>query len=168
MNLKDLAKPFPEKDIEWRISRSGLSNGKQWATCLAYLDARAIMDRLDDVVGPHNWKDRYWREGNAVMCGLSIRCGDEWVEKVDGSEETDIEAVKGGLSSALKRAAVKWCVGRYLYNLPEGFARIVERGADGARFAKTKEGTFYWVPPALPAWALPRTEKVDPGGCQRP
>lgn len=155
MNLEDLAKPFPASDIEWRVGRAGETNGKPWAFVLAYINARAVMDRLDEVVGPENWKDRYWTEGKAVMCGLSIRIGEEWVEKVDGAQETDIEAVKGGLSGALKRAAVKWKIGRYLYKLEESLAQIVEKSKE-ANYAKTKEGTsFYWLPPQLPAWALP-------------
>lgn len=162
MNLKDLAKPFPAKDIEWRVGRCGEANGKVWAMVLAYLNARAVMDRLDEVVGPHMWRDRYWTEGKAVMCGLSIRVGDEWIEKVDGAEETDIEAVKGGLSGALKRAAVKWGIGRYLYNLEEGFANVVPQSRE-ANFAKTKEGkAFYWLPPELPDWALPPIPEGTP------
>lgn len=162
MNLKDLSKPFPASDIEWRVGRCGTNNNQVWAMVLAYINARAVMDRLDDVVGIGNWKDRYWTEGKAVMCGLSIKIGDEWIEKIDGAEETDIEAVKGGLSSALKRAAVKWGIGRYLYNLEEGFAKIVDKNAKGATYAKTKEGTvFYWLPPELPKWALPEVPQPN-------
>jgi hypothetical protein len=161
--------PFPESDIEWRIARAGKSsNGKIWAMCLAYINSRAVMDRLDEVVGPCRWKDRYWREGDAIMCGLSIKVFDgeeygEWIEKVDGAEATDIEPVKGGLSGALKRAAVKWGIGRYLYKLTEGFADISSDKAEGFEYANTKikvNGkeeyiSFYWRPPTLPKWALP-------------
>lgn len=160
--MKDLAKPFDPKDIEWRVGRSGTSNNKPWAMVLAYLNARAVMDRLDEVVGPERWKDRYWSDGKSIMCGLSIKVGDEWVEKIDGSEETEIEAVKGGISGAFKRAAVKWGVGRYLYNLEEGFAQIVDKSCPGASYAKTKEGTvFYWTPPELPGWARPSGPKQE-------
>jgi hypothetical protein len=160
MNLKELAKPFPEKDIEWRLARCGEANGKIWGMCLAYMNARAVMDRLDDVVGPEKWRDRYWREDKAVMCGISIKVGDEWIEKIDGAEETDIEAVKGGLSGAMKRAAVKWGIGRYLYNLEEGFAQILDKRQPGCHQGKTKEGkTFFWLPPKLPDWALPEQPK---------
>ena len=31
---------------------------------LAYLDARDAMERLDDVVGPENWQDRYTFSGS--------------------------------------------------------------------------------------------------------
>jgi hypothetical protein len=166
MNLKDLAKPFPAKDIDWRISRAGEKDGKPWAFVLAYIDARAVMDRLDEVVGPEKWRDRYWKEGNTNFCGLSIKIGDEWVEKIDGSEDTEFEAVKGGISGAFKRAAVKWGIGRYLYNLTESFAKVVEKGTPAARYQgapKDKSySQFYWLPPDLPPWALPQSFNNSP------
>lgn len=157
-DLRKLETPFPEEDLDWRIAQCGTTQaGKVWAKCLVYINARAVMDRLDQVVGPENWKDRYWKEGDAIMCGLSIKVNGEWIEKVDGSEATDIEAVKGGLSGALKRAAVKWMIGRYLYRLTEGWVEeINDKGGDDYHYAKTKEGkAFYWKPPHMPKWALP-------------
>jgi len=158
MNLKDLAVPFTAKDIEWRIQQSGEKNNKCWAMCLAYVTNRAIMDRLDEVCGPENWKNDFAPapEGG-ILCGISIKCGDEWVTKWDGAENTAVEAVKGGLSSAMKRAGSQWGIGRYLYNLDTGFAIVSEKGK---HFAKTKKGTaFKWDSPALPSWALPKGEE---------
>jgi hypothetical protein len=78
-----------------------------------------------------------------------------WVTKWDGAEETDSESIKGGLSAAMKRAAVQWGIGRYLYDLPEGWAAFPANGK-GPYSAKI-EGTYYkWAPPDLPGWALPR------------
>ena len=76
------------------------------------------MDRLDEVVGPENWKDEYAPgPDGGVICGLSLRIEDEWITKWDGAENTDFEAIKGGLSDAFKRAGYKWGIGRYLYRL---------------------------------------------------
>lgn len=169
--LKQLALPFDQKDVDFRIGQAGNREGKPWAKVLAYIDARAVMDRLDEIVGPGNWKDRYWVQGTGNMCGLSVRVNGEWVEKVDGSEETDIEAFKGGISKALVRAAVKWGIGRYLYNLGDGWANIVAQGTKDARWvaAKTDDKnpnknypSFNWLPPELPAWALPAKKPNDP------
>ena len=175
MDLSKLAEPFPADDIEWRIGRAGYSSkGQLYGTCLAYLSNRAIMNRLDQVCGPENWKNEYkeWTVGgkNGVLCGISIRIPNhdgpsgtsltaEWVTKWDGAENTDIESVKGGLSDAMKRAAVQWGIGRYLYNLDEGFAVITESGkhfARGKDKASGKDYAFKWNPPSLPAWALPK------------
>lgn len=53
------------------------------------------------------------------LCELSIYFEErhEWVSKVDGAENTDIETVKGGISDSFKRAAVQWGIGRYLYKV---------------------------------------------------
>jgi hypothetical protein len=163
MNLKDLGKHFKPEDIEWRLQQCGEKNGKIWAMCLAYITNRAIMDRLDEVVGPEKWKNEYAAGPHGgVICGLSIKIGDEWVTKWDGAENTDIEAVKGGLSGAMKRAAVQWGIGRYLYLLEEGFAIISE---NGVYRGKTKENKhFKWNPPSLPSWALPDKPVHPPQG----
>lgn len=150
-----LAEPFREDEIEWRVQQSGKGNKGIWAKVLAYVSARAIMDRLDEVVGPENWQDEYAPgPGGGVLCRLSIYFGDGlWICKQDVAENTDFEPIKGGVSGAFKRAAVKWGIGRYLYNLEEGWANV---GPNGIHFAKTKDGeSFKWSPPELPAWALP-------------
>lgn len=159
MNLEDLKKPFPAKDIEWRVQSAGNKNGKIWAMVLAYVTNRAIMERLDNVVGPENWKNEYkeWI-GGSVLCGLSIKIEGEWVTKWDGAEQTDIEAVKGGLSGSMKRAAVQWGIGRYLYNLEATMATILEHGEHFQAAKQGKYEAFRWNAPALPAWALPEGE----------
>lgn len=160
--IENLKKPFPEQDIEWRIGRSGLkSDGSAWATCLAYISARAVMDRFDEVFGVGGWSVKFDHIQGGVMCTISVKIDGEWVSKQDGSDESDMEAFKGGISGALKRAAVMFGVGRYLYSLDEGFAQIVDQKTKGARYAKDKKSdkVFYWVPPGLPDWAVPHDVK---------
>jgi hypothetical protein len=156
MDLARLAEPFREDEYEWRVGQSGSGKNGPWAKVLCYVTARAVMDRLDETVGPENWRVSYTHIAGGVMCALSIRCGDEWVTKQDGAENTDIEAYKGGISGALKRAAVAWGIGRFLYNLDEGWAECSTDPRKFPHYAKTKDGTpFSWAPPALPSWALP-------------
>jgi hypothetical protein len=115
------------------------------------------MNRLDDVCGPENWKNDFINApGGGVLCGLSIKIADEWVTKWDGADNTNIEAVKGGLSGAMKRAAVQWGIGRYVYDLSETYAVINENGKhyQGAD-SKNKYPAFKWDEPQLPSWALP-------------
>jgi hypothetical protein len=159
-NLARLREPFAPEDIEWRVQQAGEKNGKPWARVLAYVTNRAIMERLDEVVGPENWQNVF-NEGPAggVVCGIAIRVTRpdgtaDWVTKWDGAENSDVEPVKGGLSNAMKRAAVQWGIGRGLYRLGESWARVHD---GGEHFAKTKDGkSFRWDPPALPEWAPPR------------
>ncbi|WP_312387991.1 Rad52/Rad22 family DNA repair protein [Atlantibacter hermannii] len=160
MNLELLDAPFPAEDIEWRIQQAGKSGEKIWAKVLAYVTNRAIMKRLDEVCGKAGWRNEYRDIPNngGVECGISIKVEGEWITKWDAAENTQVEAVKGGRSGAMKRAAVQWGIGRYLYNLEEGFATVSTQRANGYHYARSKEvGTFYWQPPALPAWALPLT-----------
>lgn len=151
MKLENLREPFPPEDIDWRPGST--NREKTRAMALAYLNARAVMDRLDEVCGPGNWRDEYVAgPQGGVICRLSIRVDGEWVAKEDGAENTDVEAVKGGISDALKRAAVKWGVGRYLYNLP---SQWVECEAFG-NSVRLKER------PKLPPWALPHASAPRP------
>lgn len=163
-NWKALADFFTADEIEWRLQQAGEKNGKIWGLCIPYVTNRAIMQRLDDVCGPVNWKNEF-KAGPAggVLCGISIRVGEEWVTKWDGAENTDIEGTKGGLSGSMKRAAVQWGIGRYLYALEESFANVNE---NGSLRGKTKDGKpFKWDPPQLPAWALPKkAEKATRNG----
>lgn len=160
MDLSKLKDCFEPNDIEWRLQQCGKgSNGKIWGMALAYVTNRAIMNRLDEVCGPENWKNEFKAAPDGgILCGISIKIGDEWVTKWDGAENTDIEAVKGGLSGAMKRAAVQWGIGRYLYKLEESWINANE---NGAYRGKTKDGTtFKWDEPSLPAWALPKDYDV--------
>lgn len=172
MDLKKLSEPFESKDIEWRIQKAGVSGDKPWALVLAYVTNRAIMQRLDDVCGIENWKNEYKSAPDGgVMCGLSVRIERkdafsdpdtaEWVTKWDGAENTNVEAVKGGLSNSMKRAAVQWGIGRYLYNLEATFVPLSKdkSGGDNRHYDKDTKTTYYWSDPALPSWALPREEK---------
>lgn len=115
-----LAEYFEESDIEWKPNK--FSDRTKKAQMLAYVTNRAIMKRLDEVCGIANWKNEFqrWGEGG-VLCGISIRLPNsvEWITKWDGADESKIEETKGGLSGAMKRAAVQWGIGRYLYELGE-------------------------------------------------
>lgn len=157
----ELAEPFPFESVEWRISRSGIkSNGEPWAKCLAYIDNRAVQQRLDDVLGIDGWENIYKdAPSGGVLCGISVNFGGRWITKWDGAAQTAVESVKGGLSGAMKRAAVMFGVGRYLYSMPEEFATCSETNKlpIQAKF-KGKNGSEIWgswQPPKMPIWALP-------------
>lgn len=124
---RKLAEPFDPDIVSWRVG--SVSAEKKRGMALAYIDARDVMRRLDEVCGPENWQDEYpWSDGKRVVCRIGIRIGAEWVWKTDGAGDTDYEGEKGALSDAFKRAAVKWGVGRYLYDVAAPWVAVEQRG----------------------------------------
>lgn len=118
-----LAAPFDPARVSWRIGT--MKKDGSGGMALAYIDARDVMRRLDAVVGPENWRDHYpERADKTTICVLSIRVNGEWIAKEDGAGATDIEAEKGALSDAFKRSAVKWGIGRYLYDIDSPWVRV--------------------------------------------
>lgn len=115
----EFQKPFYEDELQWLILTKTKDGSRAKVT--PYIDARSIQERLDKIVGPFNWSQRFLRgPQGGMMCLLSIRVFNEdgsydWVTKSNGGENTDFEAVKGGYTVAFRRAAVEWGFGRYLY-----------------------------------------------------
>lgn len=138
MNIAAISSPFEPEKISWRVGSTNKKSEERRTKeknapatkglALAYIDARDVMQRLDDVVGIGNWQDRYECHGPRTICYLSIKIGDEWVTKADGAGDTAVEAEKGGMSDAFKRAAVKWGIGRYLYDVKSTWVALDEYG----------------------------------------
>jgi len=120
-----LAAPFPPESVSWRVGSVNKTSKRGLA--LAYLDSRDVQDRLDAVCSPENWQCRYPHALAKTVCEIDIWVeGRGWVTKSDGAGDSDIEAEKGALSDAFKRAAVKWGVGRYLYNLASPWVALTD------------------------------------------
>jgi len=125
-----LLRPFEPQKVQHRKGPGG--------KLLAYITARDVMDRLDEVFEPPGWQTRYDFIGGRMICYLSCKVKGDWITKADGADDTQIEAAKGGISDSLKRAAVLWGIGRLYYNpgcfdgnrnpaywaTPEGFDKI--------------------------------------------
>jgi hypothetical protein len=147
-----LAAPFAASEIRWKPQC--VRGGR--ALAIAYLDARLVEDRLDAVFGPGGWQDSYdVLPSGDVVCTLRVRIDGEWVEKSDvggqSEQQDEGDRVKAAFSDALKRAAVKLGVGRYLYRLG---GQWVDYDEKARQFKRT---------PTLPEWALPK-----PNGSQNP
>ena len=119
---EQLKEPFDPSKIHWRVGAT--SKDKTTGIALAYLDARDVMKRFDEVCGDL-WQCEYPFDG---CCRIGVKIGDEWLWRSNGAGETDIEGEKGKFSDAWKRAAVLWGVGRYLYYLPNKWCKLKPRG----------------------------------------
>jgi hypothetical protein len=165
--LQLLKAPIEADRLEWRVQSCGKKeDGTIWARVLAYVDNRTIMERLDSVF-PEGWdqQEAYQQIGNKAVCVVQLRVWEgERDRKVTGScevpldKESDIDPFKTAASGAMKRAAVLLGIGRYLYDMPETWAVVTDRGAN---FGKTKDGSrFRWDPPRLDD-ATPAEPMVD-------
>lgn len=165
---KDLAtalqRPFdPQEDLEWKAQSCGKNDRGFWALVVPYIKANAIRDRLDEVVGPENWKTEKFEPGadGGLQCGLSLRINGEWITKWDGAENMGDQAgmsIKGGMSDAFKRVARAWGIGRYLTRVEVGFGTVAENGSIRCQ-TKQKE-RFKCNPPGLPAFCWPENYKA--------
>lgn len=130
--LKRLMKPFKPERHSYRVTGTFRTReGRNMGVVAFYISSRDVMDRLDSVVGPENWRDEYEVMAPGVMrCSLYLRINGEWIGKSDvgmGNIENPENGWKGAASDALKRAAVHWGIGRYLYSLPKCYVEVDER-----------------------------------------
>src|SRR5258708_773457 len=125
-DLRQLAAPFDPAVVQWRVGST--NKDKTSGMALAFIDARAVQQRFDDVIGPGGWCCHYHMLNETTICTIGVWVDGQWIHKSDGARATDFEAEKGALSSAFKRAAVPWGVGRYLYDLPAPWVQLRMRG----------------------------------------
>lgn len=110
--LASLSTPIPYK---WRVQ--SFSKNKPQATCVAYIDARDAMQRLDDVC-VYGWQRRHVEIKGHIYCEVGIVMPDGSVLwRMDCGTESNTEAEKGESSDSFKRACVNFGVGRFLYDL---------------------------------------------------
>lgn len=123
---EQLSRAFDGKELKFfPVAKS--RDGKT-ARVGSYIDARAVMERLDEVMGPEGWSTSYRcidPADKAVECTLSLSLGGQWVSKSDvgycndakDADNAEKEPWKAAYSDALKRAAVQFGIGRYIYSL---------------------------------------------------
>ena len=168
-----LQEPFQPDDVKWRVQRSGLGGGYPWVVVQPYITGRAIQTRLDEVFGMGGWEvfQHETLAGDGFVCTIKVwsEKHERWISKQDVAQKTDIEALKGGASGALKRAGVLFGIGRYLYRLKPEFAQVARCERKNRKEAtnfmrvyvdnKDKKNSDWmdvdWLPPILPDWALP-------------
>jgi len=152
--LAKLSAPFPPAKISWRVGPVNNKDNPTSGIALAYIDARDVQDRFNEVCGTE-WQNRYSHAEAKVVCEIGVKIGGEWIWRADGAGDTDMEAEKGSLSDAFKRAAVKWGVGRYLYDVDSPWVDVVKRGKsvtiadkEHAKLQRLLPGSKATAPPA--------------------
>lgn len=126
--IRELRRPFAPGAIKWKIQTNPKDeNGR--ALIVSFIDARSVAERLNYVC-PGAWSDEYMPVAHngdlatSVRCRLSITVDGRSVIREDVGtlpQGTDEVRIKGGYSDALKRAAVKFGIGAFLYALPKQY-----------------------------------------------
>lgn len=107
-----LNEPFPPEELQWRVET--LSKDQRRALIAAYVNHKAVLDRLDEVAGVQSWHDSYevlqappQAAGfYTVKCRLTIM----EITKEDVGEG---DSLKAAFAEALVRAAAKFGIGRF-------------------------------------------------------
>lgn len=154
MKLSDVQRrlqaPFSAHLVGWRAA--AFNKDRSRAMLLAYIDARAVQDRLDAIC-PDSWSFELnviegtttpTVKGRLTVLGVTR-------EEIGEAGEGELGTLKAAASDALKRCAVQFGIGRYLYDLPRQWVDW----NDQKREPKTS--------PQLPEWARPDFER-SPGG----
>lgn len=146
----EFKEPFRDDEIEWRVQRCGVKGNKIWAQLVPYVTARAIFERLDKVAGPGKWQTEIIPINEGFLCRLGIYTDEEWIWRTDGAPTTDIEALKGGISGAIKRVAVQFGMGAYLYSMDAVWAENIQDGyapkGNNVQIVSKKDDILAWCP----------------------
>lgn len=156
--INQMRSPFPAADVEWRVG--GKVDGK--SSVLAYITARAIAERLDELF-PGDWEIGYGDLNRGVVgvntkneevsdtylvCSLTVG----GLRRANVGTASNMEHAKGAYSDAFKRAATMFGIGAYLYDFPQ-----VILGASG-----------YSVPVAARPELLLLTQHINAGTKELP
>jgi hypothetical protein len=153
--VASLGEPTDPDEIK---QRPIFNKEKQKIGELDYVDARYVMDRFDNSVGPANWQDEYRVTPGGIVGRIGVLTESGWVWKEDVGTESTIEETKGSFSDAFKRAAVKWGVARDLYDTreesrvhpPAGMSSTQSNAALGRRITPALS-----LDPATAPWSCP-------------
>jgi hypothetical protein len=140
-DMRALSKPLTAKQIDFRVQSI---NRGGYATILAYKDARADMQRLDEVVGPLNWQRRHTRENHNCVVSIRDPSTGEWVSKEDTGKESNTESEKGLASDSFKRACFNWGIGRELYDYPDIQVKLADNEWEMRTFQGKERPSATW------------------------
>lgn len=111
---KILAELKKEMPFKWRVQ--SFSKNKPCASCVAFIDARDAMDRLDQVC-TFGWERDHKELKGHIYAGIGIVMPSGNIQwRWDCGVESNQDEEKGESSDSFKRAGVNWGIGRFLYS----------------------------------------------------
>ncbi|MDA3813658.1 MAG: Rad52/Rad22 family DNA repair protein [Candidatus Cloacimonetes bacterium] len=150
---KKLKEPVRRSDLSFNITNVDKTNRK--VQVKSQIKSQALMNRLDDLFGIDGWKDRYAVLYNCVTCKLSIKLGDNWITKENSAPLVNAESLNEAFTDALRQAAVRFGLGRYLLDLPNIYVDIMENKPENSKhevhFFQSGELSGWWEEPDYPS-----------------
>lgn len=109
------------------------------AVCVPYLDSRQVTTRLNNVLGIDGWSNTLIETSDSGMiCEITIIVNGKEVTRSNVGTKSEYEAKKGMASDSIKRAAVNFGVGSYLYDMQPVKLKIAIE--NGKKYAATAKG----------------------------
>lgn len=134
MEFQWRVKSFYKQGVDKKDLKAGnLPEGTK-GQFLAYIDARDVFDRLDEAVGPDKWQDKWDlvdATANAVRVSITVEIDGKEVTKSDvgyPNGKNDEEPLKSAVSDGVKRTAVHFGIGRFLYELEPVWSEVDKWG----------------------------------------
>jgi hypothetical protein len=124
--LEVLQAPTPLKSIHFLprgVLKAGGNDGPT-AIAIPYISSHFVENRLDEACGAFGWQSQIIDTCNTVAVGVGIFNPDtqEWLWRWDigsDNEKKSSQPQKEEVTSALKRAARQWGIGRDLRDIPK-------------------------------------------------
>lgn len=107
-----LNEPFPPEELQWRVE--ALSKDQRRALIAAYVNHKAVLDRLDEVAGVQSWQDSYevLQTPSQVAGFYTVKCRLTIME-IAKEDVGEGDSLKAAFAEALVRAAAKFGIGRF-------------------------------------------------------
>lgn len=166
---KKLRQPFDLRFISWKINN--YNHDKTKALIIFYLDARAVQHRLNEVLGVQGWSFSFSEldKDEGVHGKLTVNFLSPDAEKATSRDDCVIQEVtredvgyaattektdwyKDAVSDALKRCAVHFGVGHFLYALPHLW---VELNQPGQKYLTSEQDT------EIRSWLAEQLERLN-------
>jgi hypothetical protein len=143
--LEELQVPFDAPLVKWRANETKIVQRRMYGLCLPYADPRAYKDRLNFLVSPTGWRDKFAITTTAtkilVTCELSVdhlgchsATGEEWSKNENAATSAEAQS--------FKRACAGFGLGRYFYYFAGLWLALDHKKRTEAN-------------PPLPEWATP-------------
>lgn len=143
--LDELQVPFDPSLVKWRSNETKIIQRQLHGLCLPYADPRAYKDRLNSLVSPIGWRDKYAITTTStkilVTCELTVDhlgchsgTGEEWSRNENAATAAEAQA--------FKRSCSGFGLGRYFYYFAGLWLALDPQKRPNAN-------------PPLPEWATP-------------